>query len=123
MPPLAPASAFVAGSPTRREAVAILLSCARAGIMRRRVGTAFTLIELLVVIAIIAILAGLLLPALTNSKRKANRIKCVSNQHQIAIAYLLYVDDNREFYPIHNGWNTVGGKKGTAVVVAYGGLP
>src|SRR5438552_2792970 len=84
---------------------------------------AFTLIELLVVIAIIAILASLLLPALAAAKRKASRIKCVSNQHQIAIGYLLYADDNGEFYPTHNGWNTAGGKKGSAVVTAYGGLP
>jgi prepilin-type N-terminal cleavage/methylation domain-containing protein len=75
--------------------------------------TAFTLIELLVVIAIIAILASILLSALASAKRKANRAKCVSNQHQIRIAYALYADDNSEFYPIHNDWATVGGKKGT----------
>lgn len=85
----------------------------------------FTLIEMLVVVSVIAILAALLLPALTKARDAARRITCVSNLKQLGAGIALYADDNVEMLPMSNSasssrsiWLAAGSWSGT-----YGGNP
>ena len=105
----------IEGNPAMKKEQHLWSETVKAG--RRKI---FTLIELLVVIAIIAILAGMLLPALNSARKMAVSTKCINNLHQCYLVFVAYADDNNDWIPPNNN-NIVDseGKKSTVWWFGY----
>ena len=107
------------------------MNSTKTGLTGRLKLRAFTLIELLVVIAIIAILAAILFPVFAQARAKARQISCISNEKQIALGFMQYVQDYEETAPLfrvvtNNNWWTAGvtnWKDGIYPYVKNGGRP
>src|SRR6476646_4303280 len=81
-------------------------SCTNLARSRSQRRSGFTLVELLVVIGIIAVLIGVLLPALNKAREAARQVQCLSNMKQLANAVMMYCGDNKGWMPGRGGNNT-----------------
>src|SRR4051795_5959562 len=94
----------------RSEPAPRLLASGGSSMSIRTRRFAFTLVELLVVIGIIAVLIGILLPALGRAREQANQAACMSNMRQVAMAFVMYANDNKGWLPA----TSRGGSQGAA---------
>ena len=85
----------------------------------------FTLIELLTVIAIIAILAGMLMPAVSKARSKAQAVSCVNNLKNVGMAAILYTNDNKDYFPLRamHDFNTTKNYSWSGILHSYTGVP